>query len=68
METMNDQTHETRQESEMNNATIILLIGILYAMIISPWWIGLLSGMALALVCCIVTDLVAWATRKAMGR
>lgn len=52
----------------MNNATIILLIGILYALIISPWWAGLLIGMAVALVCCIVVDFIAWAIRKVMGR
>lgn len=52
----------------MNNAMIILLVGILYALIITPWWLGLLIGMAVALVCCIVCDLIAWAIKRAIGR
>lgn len=51
----------------MNNATIILMIGILYAFLITPWWAGLIIGMGVALVCCIVTDLIVWAFKKGMG-
>lgn len=48
----------------MNNATIILMIGVFYAVLFSPWWVGLIAGLIVGLVSCILVDGVWWLMRK----
>ncbi len=48
----------------MNNATIILLIGVFYAVLLSPWWVGLIAGLIVGLASCILVDGIWWLMRK----
>lgn len=50
----------------MTHAKLILIIGILYAFLITPWWAGLIIGILNSLTACLVVDLIAWAVKKWM--
>lgn len=40
----------------MNNATVIIVIGVLYAAILNPWWLGLVIGLIVGLLSCLFVD------------
>lgn len=48
----------------MNNATVILLIGALYAALFTPWWAGLIVGLIVGLTSCLLVDGLWWLMRK----
>lgn len=52
----------------MNNATVIMAIGVLYAALFNPWWLGLVIGLIVGLLSCLLVDGLWWLMRKLATR
>lgn len=48
----------------MTNGHVILIVAVLYAVLLSPWWIGLIIGMVVGLLSCAIVDAIWWLMRK----
>lgn len=48
----------------MSNFTVIMIIAAVHAATFTPWWAGALLGALIALLICIVSDLLGYVVKR----